>query len=41
MQIHGGRSVRHVRQTSRVYRHARIPVISEGAHAIQRTLIYK
>ena len=40
MQLHGGRSVLHDRRVSRVYRDARIPVIYEGANAIQRTPIH-
>jgi alkylation response protein AidB-like acyl-CoA dehydrogenase len=40
MQLHGGRSVLTENRISRVYRDVRIPVIYEGANAIQRNLIY-
>jgi alkylation response protein AidB-like acyl-CoA dehydrogenase len=41
MQLHGGRSVLADRRIARVYRDARVPVIYEGANAIQRNLIYR
>ncbi len=41
MRLHGGRSVLTDRRIARVYRDARIPVIYEGANAIQRNLIYR
>jgi len=41
MQLHGGRSILADRRIARVYRDARIPVIYEGANAIQRNLIYR
>jgi alkylation response protein AidB-like acyl-CoA dehydrogenase len=41
MQLHGGRSVLTDRRIARVYRDARIPVIYEGANAVQRNLIYR
>ena len=41
MQLHGGRSVLAERRISRVYRDVRIPVIYEGANAIQRNLIFR
>ena len=41
MQLHGGRSVLADRRIPRVYRDARVPVIYEGANAIQRDLIYR
>ncbi|WP_440991268.1 acyl-CoA dehydrogenase family protein [Haloarchaeobius baliensis] len=41
MQLHGGRSVLDERRIARVYRDVRIPVIYEGANAIQRNLIYR
>lgn len=41
MQLHGGRSVLSERRIARVYRDVRIPVIYEGANAIQRDLIYR
>ena len=40
MQLHGGRSVLTENRISRVYRDVRIPVIYEGANAVQRNLIY-
>jgi hypothetical protein len=40
MQLHGGRSVLNENKISRIYRDVRIPVIYEGANAIQRDLIY-
>jgi len=40
MQLHGGRSVLTERRIARVYRDARVPVIYEGANAIQRNLVY-
>jgi len=40
MSLHGGRSVLTENRISRVYRDVRIPVIYEGANAIQRDLIY-
>jgi alkylation response protein AidB-like acyl-CoA dehydrogenase len=40
MQLHGGRSVLTKNRISRVYRDVRIPVIYEGANAVQRNLIY-
>ncbi|WP_332898859.1 acyl-CoA dehydrogenase family protein [Haladaptatus sp. CMSO5] len=41
MNLHGGRSVLSERRIARVYRDVRIPVIYEGANAIQRNLIYR
>ena len=41
MQLHGGRSVLTENRIARVYRDCRIPVIYEGANAIQRNLIYQ
>ncbi|WP_436935192.1 acyl-CoA dehydrogenase family protein [Halovenus marina] len=41
MQLHGGRSVLTNRRIARVFRDARVPVIYEGANAIQRNLIYR
>ncbi|MEF8829285.1 MAG: acyl-CoA dehydrogenase family protein [Halovenus sp.] len=41
MQLHGGRSVLTERRIARVYRDVRVPVIYEGANAIQRNLIYR
>ena len=41
MQLHGGRSVLADRRIARVYRDVRIPVVYEGANAIQRNLIYR
>ena len=41
MQLHGGRSVLTENRIARVYRDCRIPVIYEGANAIQRNLIYR
>ena len=41
MQLHGGRSVLTDRKISRIYRDARVPVIYEGANAVQRNLIYQ
>jgi len=41
MQLHGGRSVLTDRRIARVYRDVRIPVIYEGANAVQRNLIYR
>ncbi|WP_267644179.1 acyl-CoA dehydrogenase family protein [Haloarchaeobius amylolyticus] len=41
MQLHGGRSVLDERRIARVYRDVRIPVIYEGANAIQRNLVYR
>ncbi|WP_049899807.1 acyl-CoA dehydrogenase family protein [Halococcus agarilyticus] len=41
MQLHGGRSVLSENRIARVYRDCRIPVIYEGANAIQRNLIYR
>jgi len=41
MELHGGRSVLNDRRIARVYRDVRIPVIYEGANAIQRNLIYR
>ena len=41
MQLHGGRSVLAENRIARVYRDCRIPVIYEGANAIQRDLIYR
>jgi len=40
MELHGGRSVLSENRIARVYRDARIPVIYEGANAVQRNLIY-
>jgi hypothetical protein len=40
MQLHGGRSVLTDNRIARVYRDCRIPVIYEGANAVQRNLIY-
>ena len=40
MSLHGGRSVLTENRIARVYRDARIPVIYEGANAIQRDLVY-
>ncbi|WP_049996080.1 acyl-CoA dehydrogenase family protein [Halococcus sediminicola] len=40
MQLHGGRSVLTENRIARVYRDCRIPVIYEGANAVQRNLIY-
>jgi hypothetical protein len=40
MSLHGGRSVLNENKISRIYRDVRIPVIYEGANAIQRDLIY-
>ncbi|WP_302080314.1 acyl-CoA dehydrogenase family protein [Salinibaculum rarum] len=40
MQLHGGRSVLTENRIARVYRDVRIPVIYEGANAVQRNLIY-
>jgi acyl-CoA dehydrogenase len=40
MQLHGGRSVLAENRIARVYRDCRIPVIYEGANAVQRNLIY-
>ena len=41
MQLHGGRSNLTDRRIARVYRDVRIPVIYEGANAVQRNLIYR
>jgi acyl-CoA dehydrogenase len=41
MQLHGGRSVLSENRIARVYRDCRIPVIYEGANAVQRNLIYR
>jgi alkylation response protein AidB-like acyl-CoA dehydrogenase len=41
MQLHGGRSILADRRVSRVYRDVRIPVIYEGASAVQRDLVYR
>ncbi|PSQ59908.1 MAG: acyl-CoA dehydrogenase [Halobacteriales archaeon SW_9_67_25] len=41
MELHGGRSILADRRIARVYRDVRIPVIYEGANAIQRNLIYR
>ncbi len=41
MQLHGGRSVLTENRIARVYRDCRIPVIYEGANAVQRNLIYR
>jgi hypothetical protein len=41
MQLYGGRSILAENKISRVYRDVRIPVIYEGANAIQRNLIYR
>jgi alkylation response protein AidB-like acyl-CoA dehydrogenase len=41
MQLHGGRSVLTDRRIARVFRDARVPVIYEGANAVQRNLIYR
>ena len=41
MQLHGGRSVLADRRISRVFRDSRVPVIYEGANAIQRNLVYR
>ena len=41
MQLHGGRSILTDRRIARVYRDVRIPVIYEGASAIQRNLVYR
>jgi len=41
MQLHGGRSVLTDRRIARIYRDVRIPVIYEGANAVQRNLIYR
>ena len=41
MQLHGGRSILADRRIARVYRDVRIPVIYEGANAIQRNLVYR
>ncbi|GAA0462602.1 acyl-CoA dehydrogenase [Halococcus dombrowskii] len=40
MQLHGGRSVLTENRIARVYRDCRVPVIYEGANAVQRNLIY-
>lgn len=40
MQLHGGRSVLDENRIARVYRDCRVPVIYEGANAVQRNLIY-
>jgi len=41
MQLHGGRSILTDRRIARVYRDCRVPVVYEGASAIQRNLIYR
>ncbi|HET7324560.1 MAG TPA: acyl-CoA dehydrogenase family protein [Halococcus sp.] len=41
MQLHGGRSVLTENRIARIYRDCRIPVIYEGANAVQRNLIYR
>ncbi len=41
MELHGGRSILADRRIARVYRDVRIPVIYEGANAIQRNLVYQ
>ncbi|WP_440010125.1 acyl-CoA dehydrogenase family protein [Halomicrococcus sp. SG-WS-1] len=41
MQLHGGRSILTDRRIARVYRDVRVPVIYEGANAVQRNLIYR
>ena len=41
MQLHGGRSVLTENRIARVYRDCRVPVIYEGANAVQRNLIYR
>ena len=41
MQLHGGRSIFTDRRVARVYRDVRVPVIYEGANAVQRNLIYR
>jgi alkylation response protein AidB-like acyl-CoA dehydrogenase len=41
MQLHGGRSILDDRRISRVYRDVRVPVVYEGANAIQRNLVYR
>ena len=41
MQLHGGRSILTDRRIARVYRDARVPVIYEGASAVQRNLVYR
>jgi alkylation response protein AidB-like acyl-CoA dehydrogenase len=41
MKLHGGRSILADRRIGRVFRDARVPVIYEGANAVQRNLIYQ
>jgi len=41
MQLHGGRSILAENRIARVYRDVRVPVIYEGANAIQRNLVYR
>ena len=41
MQLHGGRSILTDRRIARVYRDVRVPVIYEGASAVQRNLVYR
>lgn len=41
MKLHGGRSILTERRIARAFRDARIPIIYEGANAIQRNLIYR
>ena len=41
MSLHGGRSVFDNRRIARIYRDVRVPVIYEGANAVQRNLIHQ
>jgi len=41
MSLHGGRSILTDRRIARVYRDCRVPVVYEGANAIQRNLVYR
>jgi len=41
MRLHGGRSILTDRRIARVYRDCRVPVVYEGANAIQRNLVYR
>ena len=41
MSLHGGRSVFDNRRIARIYRDVRVPVIYEGANAVQRNLIHR
>ncbi|PSQ42156.1 acyl-CoA dehydrogenase [Halobacteriales archaeon SW_7_68_16] len=41
MGLHGGRSILADRRIARVYRDVRVPVIYEGANAVQRNLVYR